>query len=414
MIELLKGVRVLECTVLPMGDHAGRLLTDLGADSIKVEQPGVGDYIRVLGGQMAPDHSPEHLFVNRNKRSLTLNLRTEAGRQIFYEILPSIDIFVDGFAGNACSRLGVGYEDQRRVKTDIIYVQTSGFGVAGPYGQMPVHGYAMAGLVGSARLKIRDDGLVQEVVEPVEDRNFPGYVDGSLAGGLFGAFTAVAALAYRNATGRSVYIDASGADSTLAVQGLDATNVWNRARTVLDANLTPTPGQDPRERPKYAFYQTKDGKFLQLGVIERKFWENFCLAVGRRDLLEVHYDDSPCDFRNVGGRTDLAMELKAIVASRTFEEWMALGLAQDIPLGPTNSLEEALSDPHLRARNIIHDSVHPVAGPFTTVGWPAVVRGQAFEEQRPAPALGEHTDAILRELNYSPEQIAQLRGEGIV
>jgi crotonobetainyl-CoA:carnitine CoA-transferase CaiB-like acyl-CoA transferase len=397
-----------------MGDHAGRLLTDLGAESIKIEQPGVGDYIRVLGGQMSPGNSPEHLFVNRNKRSLTLNLRSEAGRKVFYEILPTIDIFVDGFAGDACARLGIGYADQRKVKSDIIYVQTSGFGVAGPYGQMPVHGYAMGGLVGSSRLKVRDDGLVQEVVEPVEDRNFPGYVDGSLVGGLFGAFTAVAALSFRNATGRGVYIDASGADATLAVQGLDATNGWNRARTVMDANLTPTPGQDPRERPKYAFYRTKDARFLQLGVIERKFWENFCRAVERPDLASAHYDDSPCDFRNLAGHAGLAYELRDIVALRTLDEWMTLGLAHDIPFGPTNSLEETLHDPHLRAREIIHDSVHPAAGPFTTIGWPAPVDGQPFDVARPAPALGEHTDEILADLNYGPDDVARLREQGVI
>ncbi len=413
MIELLKGLRVLECTVLPTGDHAGRLLCDLGAESIKIEQPGVGDYIRVLGGMMAPEHSAEHLLVNRHKRSLTLNLKSEEGRKIFFQLLPRIDIFVDGFAGDACTRLGIGYDDQRKVKPDIIYVQASGFGTRGPYGQLPVHGYAMSAIAGSVRLRVRDDGLVQEVVEPVEDRNFPGYVEGSLMGALFGAFTAVAALNHRNATGKGVYIDSSGADGVLAAQALDATNVWNRARTTHDENAPPTVGADPRDCPKYAYYLTKDAKFVQLGAIEPKFWRHFCAAVDRPDL-SAQDETLAADFRNIGGRKDLAYELRDIMATRTLAEWLELALKFDIPLGPYNALEDAPHDPHLSAREIVHESVHPIAGPFTTIGWPAPVSGQPFNVERHAPTLGQHTDEILVGLGYGLDQIAAFRARRIV
>lgn len=413
MIELLKGVRILECTVLPTGDHAGRLLCDLGAESIKIEQPGVGDYIRVLGGQMAPDHSAEHLLVNRHKRSLTLNLKSPEGRKVFYQLLPDIDIFVDGFAGDACKRLGIGFDDQRQVKPDIIYLQASGFGTRGPYGQLPVHGYAMSAIAGSARLKIREDGLVQEVVQPVDDRNFPGYVEGSLMGALFGAFTAVAALNQRNATGAGCCIDASGADGVLAAQALDATNVWNRARTTHDANAPPTLGADPRDCPKYAYYVTKDGQFVQLDAIEPKFWRHFCTAVNRPDLA-AQDETLAADFRNIGGRKDLAYELRDIMATRTLQQWLDLARAFDIPLGPYNTLENVPTDPHLAAREIVHTSIHPIAGPFTTIGWPAPVSGQPFGVERHAPTLGQHTDEILSGLGYEPDQIAALREQRIV
>jgi formyl-CoA transferase len=413
MIELLRGVRVLECTVLPTGDQCGRFLGDLGAESIKVEQPGIGDYIRDLGDMMAPRHSTTHMLINRHKRSITLNLRSDAGREIFYRILPSIDIFVDGFAGDACARLGVGYEEQRKVKPDIIYCQTNGFGTRGPYGQIPVHGYMMGAVAGSTRLKVRDDGLVQELVEPVE-LNFPGYVDGPLMGGLFGALTAVAALQQRNTTGKGAYIDSSGTDGTLAVQSLDASVVWNKARTTQGENLPPTVGQDPTTRPKYAFYLTKDDKFVLLAAIEHKFWDNFCGVVERPDLREMKYLDSPVDFRNKGGDANLAHILRPIMASRTLAEWMDVARDFDIPLSPAHSLETTLDDPHLRAREIIHESVHPVAGAFTTVGWPAPVAGQPFDVERHAPTLGQHTDEILAEFGYSPAEIHSLRDQGVV
>jgi crotonobetainyl-CoA:carnitine CoA-transferase CaiB-like acyl-CoA transferase len=406
MIELLRGIRVLECTVLPTGDQCGRLLGDLGAESIKVEQPGIGDYIRDLGAQMAPRHSTTHMLINRHKRSLTLNLRSDEGRKVFFEILPSIDIFVDGFAGDACARLGVGYEDQIKVKPDIIYCQANGFGTRGPYGQIPVHGYMMGAVAGSTQLRVRDDGLVQEIVEPVA-LNFPGYV-------FFGALTAIAALNYRNATGKGVYIDSSGTDGTLAAQSLDAMTLWNASRSVQGENEPPTVGQDPIERPKYAYYVTKDDKFVLLAAIEHKFWDHFCDAVDRPDLREFKYLDSPVDFHNRGGKTDLAHVLAPIMAAKTLEEWMDVAREFDIPLSPAHSMEGTLHDPHLRAREIIYESVHHVAGPYTSVGWPAPVSGQPFGIERHAPTLGQDTDSILSDLGYSAEDIQGLRARNTV
>lgn len=414
MIELLKGVRVLECAVLMTGDQTGRLLGDLGAEIIKVEAPGTGDYIRVLGDMLAPDNSSTHLMANRHKRSLTLNLRSEEGRQIFFEILKGIDIFVDGFAGDACKRLGIGYEEQCKVKPDIIYLQANGYGNAGPYRQIPVHGYMLNATAGSSRLRVREDGLVDEVMEVDDEIHFPGYPDGPMMGGLFAAYTAVAALNHRRATGKGVYIDTAGADSVLAEVGMDANNVWNRARAKRPENTAPSPGQDPRSRPKYAFYQTRDKRFVLLAAIEPKFWNNFCKAVDRPDLASVQYADSPVDFRNIGGRKDLPEELRDIFASHTQAEWVELASRYDIALGPANTLEETQHDPHLSARDIVHKTVHPVAGAFTTIGWPAMVSGQRFGIEQHAPALGEHTDEVLTALGHSKEEVRRLRERGIV
>lgn len=229
MIKLLEGIRVLECAMLPTGDQTSRLLGDLGADVIKIERPGTGDYLRELGDRITDQNSVFHLFCNRNKRSVELNLRSDEGRGIFFELLKTADIFVDGFAGDACDKLGIGYTAQRAIKRDIIYCQANGFGTRGSYSQIPAHGYMMGALAGQSQLQVANDGVVTEVVD-TEGLYFPGYVDGPLSAGLYAALTAAAALRYRDQTGQGCYIDAAGADAVLANQGLDAVLAWNSDR----------------------------------------------------------------------------------------------------------------------------------------------------------------------------------------
>jgi formyl-CoA transferase len=414
MIKLLDGLRVIECAVLPTGDHTGRLLGDLGADVIKIERPGEGDYLRELGGALAPHHSAFHLYCNRNKRSVTLDLRSDEGRAIFFELLQTADIFVDGFADDACVKMGVGYEDQRKVKPDIIYCQANGFGVKGPYGPIPVHGYMMGAVAGAVTLEEQDDGLVHEVPPP-EGLYFAGQLDGPLMGATFAVLTALGALHHRQRTGEGVYIDAAGADAVVFCQSTDALLSWNAARITMPENNAPPTSTHPRKRPKYTFYKTKDGKYVMLAAIEHKFWDNFCRAIGRDDLQGIKDTAVPVDFQVFeGGRTDLIDELKEVFLTRTLAEWVELAVAYDIPLSPANQREDLVDDPHLRARNLIHESVHPQAGPFTSPGWPAVISEQSFDIAQPAPTLGEHTEEVLRELGYKPADLDDLRHRGVV
>ena len=398
MIKLLEGVRVLECAVLFNGDQTGRLLADMGADVIKIEAPGTGDYLRDFLGQITPHHSPAHLYVNRNKRSMTLNLRSEDGRRIFFELLQTADIFVDGFAGDACDRMGIGYEAQRAVKPDVIYVQCSGFGATGPYANVPTHGQMMGALGGGVELKIGDDGLVEEI---------GGVGDGTVVGATNAAMTAVAALQYRHKTGHGVKIDAAGSDSVLAVQWFFPTYAWNDHR-LTDRRGMPRKSEGPSA--KYQFYETKDKKFILFCGIEEKFWRNFCKEVGRLDLVDSHDRSSPVDF----GPSALRYELQSIFHQRTLAEWIDAAIRADIAMGPANQVGDLLDDPHLTSREIIVETEHPNAGQVTQVGWPAPVSGQRFEVTRPAPELGEHTDAVLRELGYSDERITTLREASLI
>ncbi|MCV7055622.1 CaiB/BaiF CoA transferase family protein [Mycolicibacterium gilvum] len=412
MIKLLEGIRVLECAMLPTGDQTSRLLGDLGADVIKIERPGTGDYLRELGDRITDQNSVFHLFCNRNKRSVELNLRCDEGRGVFFELLKTADIFVDGFAGDACDKLGIGYPAQRASKPDIIYCQANGFGTRGSYSQIPVHGYMMGAVAGQSQLQVSDDGVVTEVVNP-QGLYFSGSIDGPLSTALYAALTAVAALRHRDTTGQGCYIDAAGADAVLANQSLDAVLAWNRDRITDRRNPPPPVGLDPRRRPKYTYYQTKDDKIVLIAAIEHKFWENFCRAIDREDLLDAQNKTFAVDFAD-GGKADLLDELIPVFRSRTAAEWMDIARVHDIPLCPANSKTDALSDPHLLVREIIHHSDHPVAGPYTSTGWPAPVSGQPFDITRPAPALGEHTERVLAEIGYSAADVAALHERGVI
>jgi crotonobetainyl-CoA:carnitine CoA-transferase CaiB-like acyl-CoA transferase len=408
MIELLKGVRVLECAVLVQGGHTGRLLGDLGAEVVKIENPKVGDYIRDIGGVITPKNSPYHLLHNRNKRSMTVDLRTDEGREIFWELLRSADIFVDGFAGSACARLGIGYQEQRKVKPDIIYLQSSGFGARGPYAEIPVHGYMMMAQGGAIHLEMCDDGFVRQTPDP--SAVFQGTFSAPIVGALYGALTAVAALEHRNRTGEGAFIDSSGTDGVIALRGAENVARWNEER-IVDATAVPNIGHP--NSPKYDYYETKDGKFMVLAAIEPKFWRNFCDAAGRPELATQLDETYAVDFSNTGG-PELAAEIQKIFHTRTRDEWMTLAREHDIAMGPANQALDILEDEHVRSREIVHESVHPHAGPFTTVGWPAPVSGQPFGIGNDAPLLGEHTDEVLAEIGRSAADIATLHERGIV
>ena len=412
MSDLLRGVRVVECAVLLNGDFIGMVLGDLGADVIKVESPGQGDYLRDMLGQITPHNSPAHVQVNKNKRSLTLDVRTDTGRELFFELLATADVFVDGFLAGTCDRLGIGYEEQRSRKPDIVYCHHSGFGGAGPYSRIPTHGQMMNALAAAVPLQTGEDGLVRRVesIEPMGGTTIGG--DGTAAGGIHAVAHILAALVRRGRTGEGAYLDAAGADGVVAQGWIGAVYSIN------DERITDRRGLRPKDEPplsgaKYQFYETKDERYILFCCIEHKFWARFCAVVDRPDLVDASETAGPVDFAHA--QEDLRRQLQAVFATRTQQEWVDLAAAEDLPIGPAHQeAARLIDDPHLRTRQILVGGAHPDAGPFTYVGEAVVVDGERYELHRPAPALGEHTDEILAELGHGADEVSTWRAAGVV
>jgi formyl-CoA transferase len=401
MLDLLKGVRVLEFGILLNGDHLGMLLGDLGAEVIKIEEPGKGDYLRDMLGVITPHHSAAHLQVNKNKKSVTINANTDAGKKAFFALLKTADIFADGLRGGACEAMGIGYEAQRAVKPDIIYMANTGFGLTGPYSRLGAHGYSMQAIAGGLPAARDEQGFVDRV--PSTDL-FGGVKGG--AGAPYAVMTALAALIRRDRTGQGALIDVAASDANLAASWLAVVTNLNYDR------ITDLTGMAPRGIPNegwpagsvlYALYEAKDGRFVMLCTIEPKFWYNFCDAVDRPELKDKIRTDIPVDY---GIESQwLRGVIADIMRSKTSAEWMELALSRNIPLAVANTLDQVPSDPHHAARNMLFEKEHPRAGPFLYLRHPAIVDGERSDVEIPAPLLGEHTDEVLSAVGLSPNDI---------
>ncbi|HHY50558.1 MAG TPA: CoA transferase [Alphaproteobacteria bacterium] len=380
----LSGLRVLDLSQVMAGPFCCMLLGDMGADVIKVEPPGVGDQTRKsMGFRMKGEDSPGFLALNRNKRSITINLKSEAGRQVFYALVKTADILVENSRPGVAAKLGIDYGTLAAINPRLVYASISGFGQTGPWSERPgfdLIAQAMSGVISAMGLP---GG------EPVKS----GVPIGDLGAGLFALYGILSAVIGRQHTGRGQYIDTSLFDAALALSVWETTELWATGNP-------PQPlGTANRMSAPYQAFSGSDGRFV-VGAANQRLWLRFLDVIGRPDMAD---DPRYLDNKDrVAHREILARELAPIFAARPAAEWVEAFLAAGVPAGPINSYVEAFDNDHARARGAMIEIEHPVEGRFKALGFAVKMSGPGPRVRLPPPLLGEHTASILEELGLGP------------
>jgi len=384
----LDGVRVLDLTRLLPGPYGTQLLADAGAEVIKVEDTGAGDYARHNVPQTDRGVGPMFDIINRGKRSVALDLKSEEGTEAFYRLVEDADVIFEQFRPGVVDRLGIDYGTVREHNDEIIYCSLSGYGQTGPYSGRVGHDLNYIGVAGLLDMTREDEEMAPQI---------PGYQVGDLGGGLFSAFTIVGALLSRelgNSGGE--YIDVAMTDVVASFSQSVAHEAFR--------------GEDPRpgettltgELPCYDVYETKDGRYVTLGALEPKFWQAFCEEVGREDLIEDHMAEGE-------RREEVREELAELFAERTQAEWEEF-LSDETMTAPVNTPEEMVQHEQIAARGVVE---RPDEAP-PRVGFPALSTEEPEAELVDVPGHGEHTDELLQEAGYSETEINDLRDDGAV
>ena len=379
----LRGVRVLDLTRLVPGPVCTQHLADLGADVVKIEDTGAGDY------------APPALraIVNRNKRGLQLDLKQPEGADAFLQLARGADVLVEGFRPGAMERLGLGYDAVAAVNPRIVYCSLTGYGQTGPYRDRPGHDLNYCGHAGVAdQIGVDADTLALSNL-PIADL---------MGGALTAAMGILAALFDAARTGRGRHLDIAMADGALAHAVMPLATLAAQGSTRRAGGDTLTGGL-----ACYALYRTADDRFLAVGALERKFWDGLCDVIERIDLKPLHRSGDAATEARVRD------ELAAIFGARSLAHWETRFARADCCVSPVHTLEEALADPHFRARGMVIDSVHPSVGALTQVASPMKMSRYGFELQRHAPRPGEHTVELLREAGCSNATIDALLEKGV-
>jgi crotonobetainyl-CoA:carnitine CoA-transferase CaiB-like acyl-CoA transferase len=391
----LEGVRILELGQIIAGTYGSQVLSDLGAEVIKIETPE-GDLGRIPS--VAPYRGESGLFLtfNRNKKSVVINLKTEAGRNVFYDLVKVSDVVVDNFRPGVLDRLKIDYATLSKINPRIIQCSVTGFGEAGEYKNFPAVDIIIQAI----------SGYMAVTGEPGRPPVRTGIPIADLAGGIFSCKAILAALFDRERSGEGRRIELSMFDGLLNLLTYMGT-MW-----LTNGELPRPPGSAHEYTVPWQAFAVKDG-YVVVATRQDAFWRKLCEALGEPDLGEDPRFETNAS--RVEHRDILVPRLEAILAKKTIDEWMTLFKAFDVPAAPVNNLDRAFAEPPVAERDMIVEYEHPDVGRVRLPGNPIKMSGMAGPISKPAPRLGEHTDAVLRELlNSSDEEIACLRAEGAV
>jgi len=371
----LEGISVLDLGTMTPGKYCTQMLADLGADVIRVERhTAVSDRI-----------DEEDLVLNRNKRSIALNLKTEEGKQVFYRLAQNTDVIIESNRPGVALRMGVDYETIRATNQRLIYCSLSGFGQSGPYAQLPAFDMvfmAIGGLLGLLSGKER---------API----VPGAYISDAGSGLLAVIGILTAVIAREKTGEGQLIDLAMLDGVLSL----LSTVSGGQRSSGEPFQAEMLGM---ETPGYNIYETRDGKYLTLGIFRPQSWQALCKALGRDDFADQQWAAGAT-------KNEIFSFLKETFLTKTRDAWCEQLRELDIEIGPVNNLAEVFSEPQVRHRQMVVDVEHPIAGKSQQIGLPLKLSATPGQIRKPAPCIGQDTEEVLREIGYDADQIQALQ-----
>jgi formyl-CoA transferase len=391
----LDGIRVLDLTRALAGPYCTLMLGDHGADIIKVEMPGTGDETREWAPPSIKGVSAYYLSINRNKRSVTLDLKNADGKRVLERLIEKSDVVVENFSPGTLARLGFPDERVRAINPRAILCHISGFGQDGPGRAWPAYDLIVQGM----------GGIMSLTGEPGSDPVMVGVPQADMVAGMFAAFAITAALHARERTGEGQVIDATMIGGQVALLSRQA------ARYFADGTVPRPEGNVHASIVPYQTLKASDGH-VNVGVANNALFERFCRALELEELLEdPRFTDNP---KRVAHRREIVPIIERKIRTLTKAEVVRRLREANVPVGPINTLDEVFADPVVRHLGLIAEVDHPTAGRVRAPGIPVRLSGTPPSVRRHPPELGEHTDEILKELGYAKEEIAALRRDGAV
>jgi crotonobetainyl-CoA:carnitine CoA-transferase CaiB-like acyl-CoA transferase len=385
----LSDINILDFTRVLAGPYCTQLLADFGADVIKIEQPGAGDITRQWGPPWVGDEAAYYLGVNRNKRSLTLNLKTEEGKAITRKLAAKADVVMENFLPGTMDKLGLGYADLSAINPGVVYCALTGYGQTGPYKDRPGFDFM-----------IQAQGGIMSITGPADGEPYKvGVAVADITTGLFAANAILAALHHRQKTGQGQFVDVALLDSQVAWLANVAQNYF--------AGETPARyGNAHASLVPYQVFATQDGH-IAIAVGSDGQYKSLCECAGCMELWhDARFQTNP---GRVTNRVELVAKLERVFAKKTTANWMPILLKADVPASPINDVPTILNDPHVLARGMVQEMAHPTLGAVKVLGPVAKLSETPAELRLAPPTLGQDTEAILGELGYTEQEIATLR-----